>query len=448
MPRQIPLSICILFILWLFYQDRKLRPITSIALWIPLLWVIILGTRPLSMWFNIDGGQIEKLDDYLEGNPFDRNLLLGLVVTGLTIVIKRWSKCINLVKNNKFFLIFFMFCGISCLWSDYAFTAFKRYIKDIGNLIMALIILTETNAGQALKAILSRYMYILVLFSVLFIYYFPEYGRVYNHSTGEPMYCGIATEKNIFGQFVFLCGLFIVWELIEILIKKNGVREKFDLFSRYILLALIIWLLYMIHSTTSTLCMILGSGILILMQTSLFKKQINNLGIWIIVFLLFIVIIYSTPGFLEIFTGILGKDATLTGRTDIWQELLTIPINPLLGTGYQSFWQTPAAALIGERFYFIPNQAHNGFLEVYIQTGLISLFLLLAAIIAASRQIKEGLLMDSHLANLLFPFFIISLVSNWTEASINKFTLVWFIMMIAILYKPSINEYGLGKNSF
>ena len=438
MPRQIALLICILFIVWLFYRDRKIRPMTSIALWIPFLWVIILGTRPISMWFGIEYVQVDSLDDYLEGSPFDRNVLLGLIIAGVTVVIRRSQKCLDLLKENRFFLLFFIFCGISCFWSDYAFVSFKRYTKDIGTLVMVLIVLTETEPIQALRAVFARYSYLVLLISVVFIKYFPEFGRVYNRWTGEPVYCGIATEKNIFGQFVFICGLFIIWDLIEILIKQNAVNKKADVFNRFILLGLVIWLLYMASSATAIFCMSFGVIILIFMQTSLYKRQIQNLGTWIIAFLLLVIVIYSISGLLEFFTDILGRDTTLTGRTEIWNELLAQPINPWLGVGYQSFWLTPTAARMTERFYFTLNQAHNGFLEVYIQTGLVSLSLLIAAIIAGSKQIKIGLLRNDNLAQLIFPFFIITLISNWTEASINKFTLVWFILMIAIMYNPNL----------
>ena len=33
-----------------------------------------------------------------------------------------------------------------------------------------------------------------------------------------------------------------------------------------------------------------------------------------------------------------GRDASFTGRTGIWETVLQEPINPLIGTGYSSFW--------------------------------------------------------------------------------------------------------------
>ncbi len=436
MPRQIALAICVLFIAWLYYRDRKLRPMTSIALYIPLVWVIMLCTRGFTWWLGGQGIQVEKLDDYLEGSPFERNALLCLLAAGLVIVILRLTHCLSVVKENKFFLLFFFFCGISCLWSDYPFTAFKRYTKDFTHLVMALIILTETDPKQAIKSLLAKCAYIAIPLSVLFIIYFPEYGRNYSRWTGEVSYTGITTNKNSLGQVVFICGIFLAWDLIETLIQKNIVKNKLDLFTRYLLLAMVVWLLYMAHSSTAVVCMLLGTIILFFMRTSFFKNQIKNLGIWTIVIFLFVLIIYYIPGLIDSLAGILGRNITLTGRTDLWKELLAQPINPLLGSGFQSFWQTPEAARLGEKYYFIPNQAHNGYLEVYIQTGLIGLFLLLATIIVTGKQIKNGILMENPLSRFFFPFYFLILVSNWTEATFNKMSVLWFILMMIMLYRP------------
>lgn len=447
MPRQVALFICVAFIMWLFLRDRKLRPMTSIALWIPLFWFIIIGTRGVSMWFSGGGLEVETLDDYLQGSPIDRNIDIGLLLTGLAISLKRQAILRNIFRENRLFLAFFVLCGISCLWSDsaYAFASFKRYIRDVGNLMMVLIIMSEAEPGPAIKALLARYSYIAVIFSVLFIFYFPEYGRVYNRYTGDIMNCGITTNKNGLGQIMFICGIFVVWDFLTGR-SKEGTLNKLDLFTRGILFTMIVWLLYMAHSSTSIVCMIVGSFFIIFLNSSFGKQQVHNLGLWTSGLLIFAAITLTVPELLATFANLLGRNATLTGRTDIWQALLAQPLNPLLGAGYQSFWQTPAAAQLGEKFYFIPNQAHNGYLEVYIQTGLISLFLLAGAIVAAVNKLKKGLLLGNTSAMLLFSFFIIILINNWTEASINKMSILWFMLILSLLYCPKVYQPALEND--
>lgn len=443
MTRQIALSISIVFIVWLFIRDRKLRPMTSLSLWIPLFWVIIIGSRAVSYWFIGKGLQVEKLDDYLEGSPFDRNVYIILIIAGFLILLRRRTDFAKIIKSNRWFIAFFIYCGISCFWSDYALTSFKRYTKDVGNFIMALIIITESDPIKAMKAVFARYAYISIVISVLFIKYFPELGRYYNRWTYTPVYCGITTEKNTFGQLLLFCGIFMVWELIETFTANNRSIDKPDLLTRGILLAMVGWLILMANSSTAILCLILGICILFFLRLRLVQNQVKNLGTWILGIFSIIGFFYFTDIFVSDIVTSLGRDMTLTGRTEIWRELLAQPINPLIGTGFQSFWQTPLAANFGEKYYFIVNQAHNGYLEVYLQTGLIGLFLLMAVIIAAGFKLKMALLSRNNQVTLFFSLFIVILLNNWTEASINKFSLIWFVFILVLLYStipPHITE--------
>ena len=71
--------------------------------------------------------------------------------------------------------------------------------------------------------------------------------------------------------------------------------------------------------------------------------------------------------------SMLGKDPTLTGRTDIWgYVILDIYERPLLGWGYQAFWSTenPAAYEISDALHWWVPQAHSGMLEILLSVGL------------------------------------------------------------------------------
>jgi O-antigen ligase len=83
-----------------------------------------------------------------------------------------------------------------------------------------------------------------------------------------------------------------------------------------------------------------------------------------------------------------GRDTTLTGRTNLWAELLREPINPLLGTGYQSFWPGPRTEYFWAKYSFHPNQAHNGYLETYLNGGFLGVCLLVAMIVSAGSRVS------------------------------------------------------------
>src|SRR5207244_5423105 len=65
----------------------------------------------------------------------------------------------------------------------------------------------------------------------------------------------------------------------------------------------------------------------------------------------------------------MGRDSTLTGRTDIWKEVLSTDVDPWLGTGFESFWLGKRAEQLWKKYYWHPNQAHNGYIEIFINLG-------------------------------------------------------------------------------
>lgn len=95
--------------------------------------------------------------------------------------------------------------------------------------------------------------------------------------------------------------------------------------------------------------------------------------------------------------NLLGKDPTLTGRTDIWAYvLLMIAQRPLLGWGYYAFWSTsnPFAVELNDMLQWIVPEAHNGVLEITLHLGLVGLatFLFLWAheLVLAIRCMRRG----------------------------------------------------------
>ena len=75
----------------------------------------------------------------------------------------------------------------------------------------------------------------------------------------------------------------------------------------------------------------------------------------------------------ELLFGLIGRDATLTGRTDIWAELIdAISQKPALGYGYLAFW-----GLDSEPRYWLQKavaweapSGHNGWLDLAVSLGL------------------------------------------------------------------------------
>ena len=429
--------------LWLSTRDRKLRPMSSAALWIPLLWFLILGSRPVSYWFGA-GLRVETPDDYLDGSPFDRIVFLLLLAMGIVVLVRRGVNWRRIFLSNRWVFAFFLYCAVSIIWSDYPFVSFKRWIKDLGNVVMVLIILTEKDRVKATRAVLARFTYITIPLSIVLIKYYGELGR-YLNSTWQTSYCGVTMEKNALGCIAFLSGIFLVWDLMEKRTSQEVKADRTDLLNRMVLLSMVCWLLVKAQSSTSLVCFVLGLCIMLAMRLPFARLQVRYLGGYALGTVFLVLLFYAVPAVREGLVAFLGKDMTLTGRTDIWTDLLRERINPLLGTGYQSFWLGPRVEHYWAKWVFHPNQAHNGYLETYINGGLIGVCLLMTMIVSTGSNLRKDLLLGSSYGTLRFSFFVTVICYNWTEAMFNRLTPIWFVLLIAALNYPRLTKAMAGN---
>src|ERR1039457_268982 len=173
-------------IVGLFFLTRDPTSRTSKGLWISVIWLGIGCSRPLTTWLQTPvQGSPEK---YLEGSPLDRALFSVLLLAGLLVLMGRRQRVMAILNRNAPILIFFSYCALSIIWSDYPDVAFKRFIKAIGDLVIVLIVLTEADRLEAWKQLLKRVGFVLVPISVLFIKYFPQLGRGYNRWSWTTFY--------------------------------------------------------------------------------------------------------------------------------------------------------------------------------------------------------------------------------------------------------------------
>ena len=160
MPPQIAAVLFAVGIVGLFWLDRERDVQISKALWVPTLWVLVNASRPVSEWLVAAGWDVgptvASVDLYLDGSPIDRNVFLVLLGAGVAVLIGRREAVKQLLQQNKAVLIFFGYCTLSILWSDYPYIAFKHWTKGIGDLVMVFVVVTEPEVKEGIKRLLVR----------------------------------------------------------------------------------------------------------------------------------------------------------------------------------------------------------------------------------------------------------------------------------------------------
>jgi O-antigen ligase len=411
-------------------NDSKISP----ALWVPLISMFIVGSRNPSQWLSGQVGMSAQA--FEEGNPLDRIISTTLILLAIGILISRSFKWGNFFARNLALTAFVSFALASVLWSDFPFVAFKRWFRDLGNYLVILVVLSDPRPLEAVRVVLRRLSYLLVPLSIVLIKYYSELGRHYSIWTGSAEYVGAATSKNMLGLVCLISGIFFFWDTITRWPEHKQQRTKRIILVNVALIAMTLWLLNLAHSTTSGVCLFLGCMVIVAAHSKVFRRNPGFLKALIPAFFCLYLILDFGFDLNGSMAGAVGKDPTLTDRTKIWAILLGMHTNPIIGTGYKSFWLGPRLEWFWQNSGLGHlNEAHNGYLEVYLELGLTGCAILIGFLIASYRAICGRLAVQSSLAVLGLAVWLTLVFYNMSEAAFQD-GLLWTVFLMGAIVLP------------
>jgi O-antigen ligase len=205
-----------------------------------------------------------------------------------------------------------------------------------------------------------------------------------------PAWRGLAPTKNNLGQIALLS--LILWIGIVPYHRHRAINVL-----HYTWLGMTACLFVGARSTTAFLVGIVLLGLLGTLHAGSLLKQpmvarVYAAALVVGVLVIGAAVVIGAPDVPVAFLSLFGKDMTFTGRVDLWREVLSMMEGKwMIGWGIGGFWvmDSPHLTPLFEFFPWLPNQAHQGYIDILNQTGIVGIALLLAAIAAYFRRLAQ-----------------------------------------------------------
>lgn len=248
----------------------------------------------------------------------------------------------------------------SLYWSIDPATTQRRVIALAVNSAFAIYLGARYRA-VALPRFLALSCLWMGVLSVAFVVALPNIGI--HHDVNAGLWRGIWYEKNQMG-LVMVAGAISAAAWLA-----TGPQRRVVAIAALLLCT---GLVLTTASKTSLVCLLLGVGIITAL--SVIRRCPPALKIVVV----WLAVVMAGIGAWIWFTdaagvlALLGKDPTLTGRTDIWQAVGKASAErPLLGYGYNAFWgedSVPANWIRYNTGWTVPS-AHHGWLDILLELG-------------------------------------------------------------------------------
>jgi O-antigen ligase len=395
-----------------------------------------IGTRTPSQWLGQDGHNA-LIDEVYFGS------LIGAAVIVLCSRGVQWRKLFN---ANSALILLYSYFAISSVWSSDPLGSVIRLVKDIGgSVLMTVVLFSENNPLEAVRAVYVRCACASIPLSVFMIRY-SSIGKAYTIG-GEMMYTGATQQKNSLGETLTVCILFLVWDHLE---SRRGLpksRWRSALWDRLALLLAGAWLLNLSQSKTSMVCTVIGLG-LIGARAWLGSRGMSLIMLSVALSLPVLVLLGQQFG--SAITPVLenmGRDATFTGRATTWSAIGPGTVNPLIGAGFYNFWGSNDGRALANEAGVSASNAHNGYLETYLDGGVIGLAVLAVLLLASAKRIIKNVPLNGF-HRVRFVFLIVALVQNLTESFFIRLSPLWFTTVLVFMDYPFSRQLDGKKGDF
>jgi len=342
----------------------------------------------------------------------------------------------NILIMNPFFLLYILLPLLSTLWSIVPEETLRAGIAFSGFTAFGFYIAAQYKWEDLSR--LWRWGYTAIGLAS-FIMKPPGAGD----------FIGLTQSKNSLGGVLALCTAF--WYLHY----SQGAKTQKE---RWIALGMMFFSFYLVRANKSGSALVITIILIIAVSSLNFLKKLSFQWAFtaIICFLVVSIImtVFVVDNLEDIIVGGLGKDLTLTGRTEFWPQLMAaVNQRPWFGYGYDGFFQQDKLGA-GTPAYFIytpngfqPKNPHNGGIGILLAFGWPGLILMMTSLLLnlayAVRYLSRSTLEE---AGIPICFLVSIIISNITEGYIIDIANPW-LSYVMLTVRLAIDNANNSSNS-
>jgi len=370
-------------------------------------------------------------DDPVRGDPFEQVIWTGIYILSMCLTLLASPACLRWAVRFRLLWLLVFLAVASLIWSDAPVVTAKRCVAVLGSSVFGLYLGTRYTSTQLFRLLLWVAA-ISALCSVGIALLAPAYG------IADDGWRGVYGQKNWLGRMMAFA--IVLW-----LLAMMGT-------ARYRLVKL-----GFAGLSTALLLLSDSKGALVVLLTllALFPiVRLWRLHLGMVVPLIMIMVTLAgiggtvVAGNLETVLGLVGKDQSFTGRVPLWEAVWEmIGQHPWLGFGYGAFWLgwNEPSQYVWIRFARVggwePPNAHNGFLDLWLELGIVGLSLFVIVFCASvSRALVLIRREQSMVAAFPFMFLIFLLLSNLTESNLVTHNSIFWILFVAMSLQLNMPE--------
>ncbi|WP_017314647.1 O-antigen ligase family protein [Mastigocladopsis repens] len=388
---------------------------------------------------------LEKEDaSSIAEDPYSPILFMGIYMVTFFLIIQRWKSFVRVSQKHIWIWLLVGIAMASVLWTVAPDITPRRSILLLGTTAFGVYIATRYSLREQLQ-LLGWTFGIIIVLSVAFAIALPSYGLMTFQEGGihTGAWRGVMMHKNILGRIMNVSTIVFL-----LLATSNSIMHR-----KYHWVAwagLILSVALIILSTSKTALVV--SLTLIIIQP-LYRALRSNYAQIVPLMIAVVLVIGSTATLLldnlPFIASSLGKDLTLTGRTDIWAVMLElIWERPLFGYGFNAFWQNwdnEVTAYLWRVLDWECPYGHNGFMDLLAELGISGLAVFFISYVTACIRGVMWLRMTRTVEGLLPLMYLTFLfIYNVTESTLLATNSIFWILYVSTIFSMAF-EYEQAK---